>query len=174
MKRLKHFSIPIQGLKGGTHNFEFKLDEEVFSAFDFGDIDKGEFLAKVRVERMTGHFDLFYSIEGKMLTSCDRCTADISLDLSAEEHFVIKVGEERKMVDNVIFILVGDFEFNVAKYLYESICLQVPIVKTIDCEDMKEEEQPCDKTTLDYLNTEEKDDDKGSLWDSLKEIKFEN
>ena len=62
MNSLKHFSIPIQGLKNGTHSFEFELDEEVFSAFDFGQIEKGTFLAKVSIEKVTSHIDLFYPL----------------------------------------------------------------------------------------------------------------
>lgn len=175
MKSLKHFSIPIQGLKNGKHEYAFIINDEVLSCFDFGLLDHGDFEAKVIIERMSGHWDFSFKISGNMHTECDRCTAGISIPLQASENYVIKVGEERGMNDKVIHILSSDFEFNVAKYLYESACHKIPIVKKLDCEEMMPDEKPCDNDTLEYLKGKQDDEQStGSIWDSLKEIKFEN
>ncbi len=174
MKRLKHFSIPLLGLKDGKHEFEYNLNKDVFDSFDFGEISKGEFEAHVSITRSSSHYELDFIVQGSMLTACDRCTAEIAIPIQTEEHYVIKIGEERKVEDEIIYILQNDHEINVASYLYESICLRVPMVKKIDCEAMNEEQKPCDKNTLTFLGEKNNDEATGSIWDSLKEIKFEN
>lgn len=170
MKSLAHFSIPIHGMKSGVHNLTFKMDTSTFELFDYGLLNKGEFEIEVTLEKFANHIAFSFFAKGDMEGSCDRCTANIHLPMSAEENYIIKFGETQSIEDNVITIVATDHEFNVAHYVYEALCLKVPMVKLIDCENQVT--KPCDFKTLEFLEQETENEPTNSVWDSLKEIKF--
>jgi uncharacterized metal-binding protein YceD (DUF177 family) len=150
MNALREFSIPIKGLKNGFHQFEFQIDKSFFSHFDGSPIADGEFQVWLDFDKQTSLFELTFEFEGAIKTACDRCLADINLPVDGLEYLTVKLTLDPKEEEaDIIYISPEDPELNVAKYIYEYICLALPTVMSYDCEN--DEQPPCDFATLKKL-----------------------
>jgi len=174
MSALKQFNIPIRGLKTGFHEYEFSIDQDFFSEFEGSPIQKGGFEVKFILDKREDMLVLTFDFKGSMSTDCDRCLANINLPMQANEDLIVKYADEANEEDVVIYISRETTELNVAKYLYESIILAMPVTNVYNCEE--EKENVCDLEMLKYLENkaekeqEEKPSDGDSPWDALKDF----
>ncbi len=174
MESLKHFSIPIQGLKEGVHLFDFQIDPVFFSHFEDSPIVEGNFAVKLSFDKRPDMLVLDFDLEGTVGTECDRCLANINLPVKDQQQLIIKYSLEEKEEAEAVYILRGESELNVAKYIYEYICLSMPMIKVYDCEN--EDPSVCNDEVFDYLDRtvdSESDSTETSnpIWDQLKQIK---
>jgi uncharacterized protein len=167
------FSLPIQGLKVGIHEYQYTLDASFFKLFEDSLIGESELVVSVALDKRYDMMILDFEMEGWIQSDCDRCSASIHLPISSEQTLFVKYSEEKEEEeDEVIFIHREAPELNLAKYLYEFVVLSLPISSTYDCE--KEDPRPCNMEVLALLNSsnEDKDDSSGSsVWDVLKDLK---
>ena len=174
MSALKQFNIPIRGLKRGFHEYDFSIDQDFFSNFEGSPIQKGKYEVKFILDKREDMLVLTFNFKGSMETECDRCLSNINLPMEGNEDMIVKYADEPKEEDVVIYISRETTELNVAKYLYESIILVMPVTNVYNCED--EEENVCDLEMLKYLENkvekkqEEKSSDGDSPWDVLKDF----
>ncbi len=174
MKSLNHFSIPIQGLKDGMHQFDFQVDKAFFAHFENSQIADGNFNVKLYFDKRPDMYVMTFSYEGTVQTACDRCLADINLPLKGDNQLMVKFAETPSEEAEIIYVQRGLNELNVAKYVYEFIALAVPILKVYDCEN--DESPPCNEDMLGYLdknssqNQEEDDNSSNPVWDKLKDL----
>lgn len=169
MDALSLYSIPISGLKIGTHRFEYALDKRFFALFEGSPIDDAEVLFKVILDKR--HDMLLFDLEltGFLRTNCDRCTAPIHLPLQDNRALVVKFGEaEGEAVDEVVFIHRDSHAFNIASQLYEFAVLALPMVNVYNCE--QDEPRPCNQDILDKLKESAEPAD-NPLWDALNDLK---
>lgn len=162
------YNIPVRGLQSGLHHFEFDLDKSFFKHFEESLIEEGHFKVKLDLDKHQDHNVLVFSILGKIKTNCDRCLAEIELPVKAKQTIILKTGDGPEDDPELVYMHEDAHEFNVAKLIYEYVCLSVPIIKAYDCE--KEKNPPCDQNVLAYFKKEEKNSDSG-VWDVLKNIK---
>lgn len=174
MTFLDNFSISLQRLNEGIHEFEYKIDDVFFGEFEDSLIKKGNVDMKIVFEKRTQMYIVDFSFSGKVDSTCDRCLTAINLPIEGDNRLYVKFDndEDNDEID-VIFLPEGTLELNFAQYIYEFINLSLPIVKTYDCED--EATPPCDMDMLDKLYPEEEEDkneDKtgNPLWEQLKQI----
>ncbi|MBL7816392.1 MAG: DUF177 domain-containing protein [Saprospiraceae bacterium] len=167
MNPFKEFSLPIKGLKNGYHAFNFQIDKTFFDCFEGSPIQDGTFDVQVEMDKRDSFFELTFDFDGTMRTECDRCTASIELPFGDTQHLVVKMSEETHDEDaDVVFIHSDAFEFNVAQYIYEFICLAEPFNKVYDCEN--DEPRPCDFDILDKISPSVSPDAEGNSEDSVK------
>jgi len=173
MKSLNHFSIPIQGLKDGMHQFDFQVDKAFFANFENSQIEDGNFDVNLYFDKRPDMYIMTFSYEGSVQTACDRCLVDIKLPLKGDNQLMVKFAEVPSEEAEVIYIIRGMNELNVAKYVYEFISLAIPILKVYDCEN--DDPPPCNNEMLGYLNQtnqEQKEEGNSSnpIWDTLKDL----
>lgn len=174
MNHLRQFTIPIQGLKLGIHEYNFSIDDEFFSHFEDTPIKEGTFDVKFMIDIREDMLVLTFDFEGSIKTDCDRCLAAINLPVSGEEDLIVKYAEESDDEIDIVYIERGTAELNVATYIYEYICLARPVTNIYDCEE--EPENVCDTKMLEYLEnkpteTSDEDESSNSPWDVLKDFK---
>jgi uncharacterized protein len=147
---LRPFTIPIKGLKNGLHEFDFEIDKAFFEAFEDSPIQDGAFEVHLDFDKRDNLFELTFDFDGSYPTECDRCLADIRLHIGDTQHLKVKLTHEPLEEDaEVVYLSLDADELNVAKYIYEFICLAMPMVKTYDCEN--DETPPCDFEMLKRL-----------------------
>jgi uncharacterized protein len=173
MDKLKEFSLPIKGLKNGIHEYNFQIDGEFFENFENSPIEKGNFDVHVTLDKRDAFFELVFDFDGTIQTECDRCTASIDLPFGDTQNLTVKYSLEESEDDaEIVFITHDTSIFNVAKYIYEFICLSVPYHKTYDCEN--DEKPPCDFDVLDRISdepiAEEKEEENKNPFGDLKNI----
>ena len=148
MKNLKEFSLPIKGLKSGVHEFDFEIGNDFFKNFENSPIEEGNFNVHLTFDKRESFIELVFDFDGTIRTECDRCTASIDMPFGDSQLLTIKYSIEEKEDDGEVAYITPDTnEFNVAKYVYEFICLSMPFHKVYDCEN--DDPQPCD---FDVLN----------------------
>lgn len=176
MKNLKEFSLPIKGLKNGVHEFEFEINQDFFKNFEGSPIDSGNFNVHLTFDKRDSFFELVFDIVGTVRTECDRCTASIELPIDDSQYLTVKYSiEEKEEETEIAYITHDTSEFNVAKYIYEFICLAVPYHKVYDCEN--DDPLPCDFDVLNRITPTpsvsddiEPVDEKKNPFDDLKKI----
>ena len=169
MDALKQFSIPIKGLKNGIHQFDFQLDKAFFEAFEASIIKDGRFNVQLEFDKRPDLFVLDFIFEGAVKTACDRCLEIIDLPVKSSERLLVKLADEPKEEDEIVYITDTLTIFNVAKYIYEFINLSLPLIKVYDCED--DNPPPCNEKMLNYLDPEPEEETKANpIWDQLKNL----
>jgi uncharacterized metal-binding protein YceD (DUF177 family) len=178
MKILDHFSIPIEGMQNGKHEKTFSIAKPFFNHFEQSLIKEGNFEVKLELDKRSDLIELIFDIAGTFETVCDRCTATVNFPLQTEASLLVKFADEPGEELNVMYITRDTHHINVSKYLYETICLAVPLMKVFDCDRL--EKSPCDFTVLDKLDRfsvepiEDKEDKANPIWEKLKGINFDN
>lgn len=164
------YSIPIQGLKTGIHQFKYTLDNAFFRHFEGSPIEEGQINVALQLDKRSDMLLLDFQLEGYSQAECDRCTASIHLPIRDERQLVVKYGDaEGEEDDEVVFIPRDAPEFNVARYIYEFAVLALPIINRYDCEN--DPQPPCNREVLKYLEQNADESKSNPVWDALKGLK---
>lgn len=175
MDGLVSFSLPIQGLRDGVHEFHFDIDREFFQSFEGAPISEGKLELTLTLEKRPSIMVLEFDFSGVVQTECDRCLAGINLPIEGIQRLVIKYSEEEQMEDaEVIYIHPEAQELQVARFAYEYIILAIPMIRVYDCED--EHPRPCNMEMLSLLEDQgvsesEEEDTDNPIWQELKKLK---
>ena len=176
MDGLIEYTIPIKGLGNGTHVFQFEVDRQFFQQFEQSPVEDGNLKVKLTFEKRPELYELTFAFAGSVLTDCDRCLEAIHLPISDEQQLIVKFSSEEDMEEEaeVIYISPEAKQLNVARYIYEFICLAIPMIKVYDCQ--REEVPPCNPAMLKYLEASEEEAPKSEnpIWDQLKDLNLEN
>ena len=168
------YSIPIQGLKDGVHQFKFTLDRAFFRHFEDSPIENGLIEADLQLDKRADMLILDFEFGGYCDAECARCTADIYLPVEGERQLVVKYGERDRAdidedEDEVVFMSRDASALRIAPFLYEFAILSMPITNTYDCQD--EPELPCNFEILKFLENNADEGKSNPVWDALKGLK---
>lgn len=165
----KDFNIVFSGLSLGEHLFTYDLDNSFFDLFGYTDNDGLASKANVTLNKHNTFLEMTFAFVGDVQVVCDRSNLPFAQHLNAAFELLVKFGEEYNDEDDEQLILpFGEFQLNVAQFLYELIVLNIPkknihpdvesgkIVPEIDIEDEKE--------------LQEKKEDIDPRWDKLKDL----
>lgn len=123
------FEIPFTGLKLGTHEFEFEVNESFFTTLPYSLVEKGNVQVWLELEKkdtmMIANFNCFGHIE----QTCSRCNEPALIEIDADLEVIYKFGheEEESNDDNLIIISYDAYELNVTQQVYEMISLALPV-----------------------------------------------
>jgi uncharacterized metal-binding protein YceD (DUF177 family) len=175
LNALVPYSIPVKGLSNGVHLFDFQIDNSFFELFEGSPISEGNFEVRISFDKRPDLYVLLFEFAGHIKSDCDRCLESIQLPVAGKEQLLVKITElELEEEADVIYLSSFVHELNVAKYIYEYICLAIPMHRVYDCE--KDEKAPCNVDILKYINgatdttidpgTEEREN---PFWTALKD-----
>ncbi len=171
MEALIEFSIPIKGLKPGVHQYGFQIGSEFFENFEHSLIDHGDVKVDLSLDKRPDFYVLDFRLAGTVKTECDRCLSGIDLPIASDQQLLVKFGaEDSKEEAEVIYITPETQKLNVAQYIYEFVCLAIPMVKIYDC--TGEPNPPCNQEMLDFLEPNDPiEESSNPIWDALKNFK---
>ena len=174
MQALKQFSLPIQGMKIGFHEYNFLLDKTFFSEFENAMFADGKVKAQLNVEKKSDHLVLDLTLNGTVDTECNRCTDDIAYPLDEQYDLLVKYDENPREEDEIIYLSPDSPDFNCAKILYDLVTLAVPINRTCD----EVADKSCNEEILERLynqgpkNEEKTEEAKNPFSEALKNLKL--
>ena len=154
MQLLKQFSLPLQGLKIGTHSFSFEIDKAFFAAFERSPYRSGSIAAHAALEKKTDHMVLNVNYDGSIELDCDRCTDLIDFPVTGSSEMLIKFSEDEREEEEVIYINPDAPQFNCAKVFYDAIILGLPLNKTCD----EVEDKSCNPDVIALLDRREENE----------------
>ena len=178
MDPLITYSIPVKGLHNGIHQFEFQIDRLFF---ENSPVAESDIQLKLELDKSSDMYVLQFDLEGTVRTQCDRCAADIDLPVSDSQRLLVKFSlEEQPEEAEVIYINPEAPQLNVAKYIYEYICLAIPLFKVYDCEN--DDPRPCNEEALRFLSNgghteeeaEKEEEEPNPIWAELKKLSNDN
>lgn len=127
MKNLKEYLIQFVGLKIGKHQFDYQIDNTFFEHFEFDEYNTSNVKVDVLLEKKTTMLELTIKHKGIVNVPCDLTNEDFDLPIKGKINLIVKFGKTFNDDNEELLILPhGEFEFNIAQYIYESIILSVP------------------------------------------------
>lgn len=176
MKVMKAYTIPFVGLKEGKHHFDYHIDNTFFLEFNYDEFNDANLKVDLFFEKKTTLLELSFKVTGSINVNCDVTNEPFNLDIEDDFNLVVKFGEEyNDDNDEILIIPHGEYQINVAQYIYELIVLALPAKKVhpgIEDGSLKseilnklEELRPKEQTK-EVKNTEETD----PRWDTLKKL----
>jgi uncharacterized metal-binding protein YceD (DUF177 family) len=163
------FEIPFVGLKLGTHEFEFDVNDTFFASLPYSPIEKGSIKVWLDLEKketmLIANFECFGHVE----QICSRCNESALIEIDSELAVIYKFGHEEEETndDNLLIVNYDAYELDVSQQVYEMISLALPIRPM-------HEEGECDEEMVKliekYQIKEEKkdEDDIDPRWSVLK------
>lgn len=131
MKSLSEYNIKFEGLKQGTHFYEFDVDNTFFEEFECFDFKDSTIAVGLEFEKQSTIMVLTFDFLGAITVPCDRCLDDVEVEISGEEKLIVKFGnEEYDETDEILMLPIHEYELNVAKYIYEFINVNIPQKRT--------------------------------------------
>ena len=127
---MKRYIIDAQTLQQPDFEFDLKVGMELFEAMEMTDITAADFDLKISGTRLTSNkVEVELSGSGTVVTPCDRCLDDVTLEIDVESTMNIIFGDEAQAFDGMEVTLQRGDEFSVAQFVYDSIMLDLPIMR---------------------------------------------
>lgn len=176
MKKTKEYLIPFVGLKLGKHHFEYQIDNAFFDIFDYDEFQNSNIKVNVVLEKKSNMLEISFKHEGIVNVPCDVTGEDFDLPINSKMKLIVRFGEEFNNDNEELLILpFGEFEVDIAQYIYEMIVLSVPLRRvhpgvkdgTLESEALKKLNELAVKETKKENKQEENIDPR---WDKLKQL----
>ena len=127
MKALKDYIIPFVGLKVGEHHFDYQIDNTFFKNFEYDEFNSVDVKIDLKLEKKSTLLELYFSASGAVNVNCDLTNEPYNQTIDDQLKLVVKFGDEyNDENDEILIVSHGEYEINVAQYIYELIVLAVP------------------------------------------------
>lgn len=124
---LKDFNIPFTGLKEGKHQYEYQIDNSFFELFDFDEFNAAAVEATLEFHKKATMLELTFNAIGTVNVNCDLTNEPYDQPIESNLDLIVKFGNEYNDENEEILIVPhGEYEINVAQYIYEMIVLAMP------------------------------------------------
>ena len=174
MKGLRDFQIDIFSLSHKLHEFEFNIDDRLFSQFEHSIVEHGKGKCYLELTKSETMMTLNFQIDASVELICDRSLDSFDYPIKIDEKVIIKFGEDNySLSEDVIVIKQDTASINIGEFIYEFITLAVPLKKLHPrFEDELEED---DEPEMIYTSQDEEETDDSQetdpRWEALKKLK---
>ncbi|MGJ8591529.1 MAG: YceD family protein [Aquaticitalea sp.] len=175
MKPFKDYTIQFVGLKVGKHHFDYQIDNKFFEYFEYEEYNDVNIDVDLLFEKKTTFLELNFKAKGVVNVNCDTTNEPYDQKIKGEFDLVVKFGEEyNDENEDILIIPHGEYEINVAQYIYELIILSMPTKRvhpgiadgTLQSDILKKLEELSPKG----LEEKEKTEDIDPRWNTLKKL----
>lgn len=173
MKVNKEFLIQFAGLKQGKHQFEFEINKAFFDDFNFEEFNDVNIKVNLVLEKKSTMLELNFKHKGTVNVPCDLSNEDFDLPVKGKLNLIVKFGEEYNDENEEMLVLPhGEYQIDVAQYIYEMIVLSVPSKRvhpgikdgTLNAEILDKLKELAPK------EEHKKEEDTDPRWDQLKKL----
>lgn len=128
MTNLQDFAIDIYKLTNKVYAYQFDIDETFFAHFEGSQLEKGQLVANVTLDKQEALIVARFVIEGTLTLVCDRSLEEFDYSLRTAQTLVYQYGEEEEeLTDEIVVITRHMQQINVAQPIYEFVALAVPM-----------------------------------------------
>lgn len=127
---MNEFIIHIIGLSHKKHSFQFELGDPFFESRGRQIVETGDFTVDLVLDKHPTFIETKFSITGRARLVCDRSLEPFYHPIKIGRKLIFKFGDENKEVSEEIVVIARESEhIDISQYLYEFICLEIPIKK---------------------------------------------
>lgn len=185
----KDFNIVFSGLPLGAHAFEYEIDNSFLETlFDYHELSGLRAKVDVELIKQNTMLEFQFSLKGEIDAVCDLSNRPFIQPIENAFTLVVKFGDAYNNDDDEILILPhGEYEINIAQYLYELIVLAIPtrfFHPDVESGELDEETQALLDKYMPYVDAEDDyiqddeddeqddddDDDVDPRWSKLKDL----
>jgi len=177
MNKKKEYLIPFVGLKLGKHHFEYQVGNSFFEIFDYNEFQNSNIKVNVVLEKKSNMLELSFKHSGTVNVPCDLTSEDFDLPIKGKMKLIVRFGDVYNNDNEELLILpFGEFEIDIAQYIYEMIALSVPLRRVHpgvkDGSLNSEALTKLNELTIKELkeDKEEKEENIDPRWDKLKQL----
>jgi len=174
MNNLKEYLIPFVGLKIGKHQFDYQIDNTFFKNFDYDEFNDASVKVNIVLEKKSTMLELDFKHKGTVNVPCDVSGEEFDLPIKGKLKLLVKFGDTFNDENEELLILPnGEFQVNVAQYIYESIVLSVPLRRVhpgVKDGTLSEVVEKLESLAPKENKTEEQKDDIDPRWENLKKL----
>jgi len=172
----REFEIAFVGLKPGTHEFLYEIDDRFFEEFGPQDFKNCKAQVKLLLEKNSSFMMLKFEIGGTIEVLCDRCGNNLPLELWDEFEMLVKMTDEPDRMNgeeenpDVFYISRTESHLHVKNWIYEFINLSIPMHRM--CSESEMGGPNCNKEVLAQLaklNPQPAEDK--SIWKDLDKFR---
>jgi uncharacterized metal-binding protein YceD (DUF177 family) len=167
--------IQFSGLKSGKYNYDFTLNKTFFLTFENENLEDGEVIFSVLMEKGDHLLTFYFSFKGYVRTICDRCLRPLDVPVSGEEKLYVKFSDTESSDDeNIMIIPENEHQLDLSQVLYEYVATALPM----RCVHPTDEngQSACDSEMIDLLEgMQHQDNNEHEIdprWEKLKELKI--
>ena len=137
---MKRYIIDAQTLQQQSFEFDLEVGMELFETMEVADISGADYKFRVVGTRLTTNkLEIEIEGEGSVVTQCDRCLDDVTIEAEAAGVMVVYFGDEAVPFDGEEVTLQRGDELSIAQFVYDSIMLDLPIIRAHDPKDCNPE-----------------------------------
>ena len=126
----KMFVVPFRGLKEGEHQFEYLINNTFFEVYPYEDILDADIKVHLNFIKKSTLLELNFIVNGKVKVACDISNELFQQPIDGKLDLVVKFGDEyNNDNEDILIIPHGDYEIDIAQYIYEMIVLSLPTKK---------------------------------------------
>lgn len=165
------YTIPFAGMAFGNHQFEYKIDDQFFEAFENSVIKNANVLVKLDFLRSENVLTLTFTFKGTIRQTCDRCLDDFEFPVDSQKMMLVRFGEPGEgETDEIIVIHHGDHQLNIAQHIYDYLSLLIPM-RVVHPND-ESGKSLCNEEFLSRLDErlDESNQSSDPRWDALKNL----
>ncbi|MDQ6471419.1 DUF177 domain-containing protein [Flavobacterium sp. LHD-80] len=179
MSKTKEFLIPFVGLKLGKHHFEYQVNNKFFEDFEYNEFQSSDIKVSLVLDKKSTMLELDFKHKGTVNVPCDLTGEEFDLPIKGKMKLIVRFGEEFNDENEELLILPhGEFEINVAQYIYEMIALSVPLKRvhpgvkdgSLESEALKKLNELKVKTVKDKKEESKQEEDIDPRWEKLKKL----
>jgi uncharacterized metal-binding protein YceD (DUF177 family) len=128
-----YITLPLRNLETKKHVFQFEVDTEFFSSFRNPEIIEGSGVISLDVEKFSHYMNVVLTFSGTLTVSCDRCLENLDIAVEGENRLSVRFAaapeepEDESPVNDIMYANAEDDEIDLTVYVYESICLALPV-----------------------------------------------
>jgi uncharacterized metal-binding protein YceD (DUF177 family) len=128
-----YIRLPLRNLETKKHVFEFELDTEFFSDFQNPEIIEGSAAISLDVEKFSHYMNVVLTFSGTLTVLCDRCLENLDIEVEGENLLSVRFEaapdepQDESPLEDIMYANAEDDEIDLTVYIYESICLTLPI-----------------------------------------------
>lgn len=179
MNKTKEYLIPFVGLKLGKHQFEYQISNVFFEIFDYNEFQNSDIKVNVVLEKKSTMLELSLKHKGTVNVPCDLTSEDFDLPVKGKMKLIVRFGEMYNNDNEELLILPhGEFEMDIAQYIYEMIVLSVPLRRvhpgikdgSLNTEALTKLKELTIKEQKKEHKQEQKEENIDPRWDKLKQL----
>jgi len=169
---LDYYTIPLNGLKEGKHDFTFEVDDKFFEQYEHSEVKRGDLKVFLTLTKRDSAMFLNFVIAGTVNITCDRCLELFDLPIEVNQKVTVKFGESIEdssyIGEDDQVIARDESHLNIAQFIYEFIELNIPY-KRVHA-DKENGEQGCEVEYFEQEVIPEENESIDPRWNKLKDI----
>ncbi len=151
MKSKIDTTIQFSGLKPGSYEYSYILDDDFFKAFENENLSAGNVVFDVELEKTERMLLLRFLFNGVVTTECDRCLEPMTVKVEGKEMLCVKFSNT-KTSDNEDELIMPEnaYQIDLAEWMYEYVLVAMPL-QHIHPDD-ENGNSTCNPEMLKYIN----------------------